>query len=157
MFNINTLEINSYEFCYFSDQAPGLRFQSIVDFVMDHKEPFSRRLGLWDMHPWFGRTVFDGNPPNAQRIAEFLGDVPATNQLGSGRLVLYGCHCGCDYCGVISCRLRRENGRVYWEDIHAEEFEVDDTVMTTMPQLVFDEKQYREAVANFLRQNVPFA
>lgn len=53
--------------------------------------------------------------------AAFLGLQPAHNQFGSGRLVLYRCHCGCDYCGVISCILELDRDHVVWRQVTRED------------------------------------
>jgi hypothetical protein len=53
--------------------------------------------------------------------AAFLGLQPAHNQFGSGRLVLYRCHCGSDYCGVISCALELDRDHVVWRQVTRED------------------------------------
>lgn len=42
------------------------------------------------------------------------------NQFGTERVVLYRCHCGCDYCGVISFSLKTDDEFVHWMDIRYE-------------------------------------
>jgi hypothetical protein len=37
--------------------------------------------------------------------------------LGSARIALYRCHCGADYCGVISFALLQHDGHVTWRTI----------------------------------------
>ncbi len=54
---------------------------------------------------------------------ELLGLAPASNQFGSGRVVLYGCHCGCDYCGVVSARVRRGRDLLFWSELGPEDDE----------------------------------
>ncbi|QWP74649.1 hypothetical protein J5226_13200 [Lysobacter sp. K5869] len=81
---------------------------------------------------WLGLTRDLGNsdtdldlalpPALAERgRAAFLGLQPAHNQFGSGRLVLYRCHCGCDYCGVISCILELDRDHVVWRQVTRED------------------------------------
>ncbi|SDY30241.1 hypothetical protein SAMN04487939_101717 [Lysobacter sp. yr284] len=53
--------------------------------------------------------------------AAFLGLQPAHNQFGSGRLVLYRCHCGSDYCGTISCVLEVDGDHVVWRQVTLED------------------------------------
>ncbi|MBT2748513.1 MULTISPECIES: hypothetical protein [unclassified Lysobacter] len=51
--------------------------------------------------------------------AMFLGLEPASNR--SGRHVLYRCHCGSDYCGVISCMLEFDGDHVAWREVAFED------------------------------------
>ncbi|WP_163785454.1 hypothetical protein [Proteus mirabilis] len=39
------------------------------------------------------------------KAEQYLGIKPVYSQLENNRLVLYRCHCGSDYCSVISCTL----------------------------------------------------
>lgn len=50
----------------------------------------------------------------------FLGLETPFNQFGTERLVLYRCHCGCDYCGVISCKINLDEDFIYWTDMRYE-------------------------------------
>lgn len=62
------------------------------------------------------------SPPLRERgLALFLGREPSYNQNGSGRHVLYRCHCGSDYCGVISCVLEFDGDHVVWQQITFED------------------------------------
>jgi hypothetical protein len=72
------------------------------------------------------------------REPELRGLAEPANQFASGRLVLYGCHCGCDYCGVVSCMAKREHGKLIWSDIRGEEFCAE---VTPVAELVFSAKQ----------------
>lgn len=61
-------------------------------------------------------------PPLRERgLAMALGREPSCNQNGSGRHVLYRCHCGSDYCGVISCVLEFDGDHVVWRQITFED------------------------------------
>ena len=53
-------------------------------------------------------------------IRQYTGDAPPLNQFGSPRIVLYRCHCGADYCGVISFSLLQHENRVTWRAINYE-------------------------------------
>lgn len=53
--------------------------------------------------------------------AKYLGLMPSDNQNGSGRHVLYRCHCGCDGCGVISCALEFDGDHVVWAQVTREQ------------------------------------
>ncbi len=77
-------------------------------------------------------------------LQEFFGQITPSNQFGTGRLVLYRCHCGCDYCGVISCEIRQTGNIFEWNEIRSEDdFEMGDLCI---PSLRFDADQYREAI-----------
>ncbi len=54
-------------------------------------------------------------------MGQLSGESAPSNQFGTGRLVLYGCHCGSDYCGVFSCQLVERDGSVEWRDISFED------------------------------------
>jgi hypothetical protein len=56
------------------------------------------------------------------RELELRGRATPCNQFGSGRLVLYCCHCGCHYCGVMSCVVTRKKKTLTWSDIRGEDF-----------------------------------
>ena len=58
-------------------------------------------------------------------VAACLGRKELDNQFGTNRIVLYRCHCGCDYCGVISLVLKIDDEYVYWTDIRYEHDHVD--------------------------------
>lgn len=53
-------------------------------------------------------------------LKRYLGIEIPRNQFGTERLVLYRCHCGCDYCGIISCNIVFEEKFVLWKDIRYE-------------------------------------
>jgi hypothetical protein len=74
---------------------------------------------------------------------ELKGMVPASNQFGSGRVRLYGCHCGCDYCGMISMRLVVTPETVEWLDIRHED---DRPGPVLLAQLVFRRDKYMQAL-----------
>lgn len=61
------------------------------------------------------------SPLRPRGLAMFLGQEPSWNQNGSGRHALYRCHCGSDYCGVISCVLEFDGDHVAWQQITFED------------------------------------
>lgn len=77
----------------------------------------SRNLGNCDS------DFHDSASPDERKrlLSTFLGDERPLNQFDSGRIVLYRCHCGCDECGVISCRLAFCDDRVVWQDLTYED------------------------------------
>src|SRR5262249_19767809 len=78
----------------------------------------SEILGFANDRPWFGSTCFESSGSALEgAIAQLLGLSPSYNQFGTGRFVLYRCHCGCDYCGVISFQIIRSDTKVIWEDV----------------------------------------
>lgn len=54
-------------------------------------------------------------------IEELSAQQPSSNQLGTGRVVLYRCHCGSDYCGVVSCGIVDRGDSIEWENISFED------------------------------------
>ncbi|SEW32376.1 hypothetical protein [Chitinophaga arvensicola] len=82
----------------------------------------------------------------------FLGKEPASNQLETGRVVLYRCHCGSDYCGVISFQLKIEEDYIYWIDIRHEidgTWGPDDLDITVIPELKFERPAYERLLNAF--------
>src|SRR3979411_3119056 len=92
------------------------------DFVIDGR-PLAEHLGLsrcgldlcGSPLEWAGYARYRAAMDAYAR--QITGAAPGCNQFGSGRVVLYGCHCGCDYCGVISTRVERSGGVVRWLDV----------------------------------------
>lgn len=62
---------------------------------------------------------FTSDDPNVIRsaIAQYTGQAAPCNQFGSPRIVLYRCHCGSDYCGVISFSLVEKGGLILWRNL----------------------------------------
>lgn len=54
-------------------------------------------------------------------VQGFLGEAPSFTQFSSQRAILYGCHCGSDYCGVISCEVILTDDSVLWQNIGYED------------------------------------
>jgi len=84
----------------------------------------SERLGIDRSDLRFCMSDLDCGPQNKavldRYFMELRGEVVPSNQFGSGRLRLYGCHCGCDYCGVISVKLVMSPDTVEWQDFRLE-------------------------------------
>ncbi len=81
-------------------------------------------------------------------LQEFLGHVTPSNQFRTGRLVLYCCHCGCDYCGVISCILQKNNRVITWSNIRQEDdFELSNESFQSLPESFhFHFSDYRKEI-----------
>ena len=91
-------------------------------------------------------------------LAGLLGKAIAQNQITPGRPVLYRCHCGCDYCGVISISLEIEEASVFWRDIRYQSDDEDDPMegferpVFNTADLEFDKLEYDLSIANFLKK-----
>lgn len=75
------------------------------------------------------------------KIDEFTGMKMPFNQFGTKRIVLYRCHCGCDYCGVISCELNMDRDFVYWKDVRYETEDDDEQEYTKRIEILKFEKE----------------
>lgn len=95
------------------------------DFAIDG-ELLSEKLGVDRANLLACNTPLDYGSLLSTALDEYitalLGHAPAPNQFGTGRLVLYGCHCGCDYCGVVSCTTALKGNLIIWSDFGGEEF-----------------------------------
>ncbi len=116
MATVHRLRIGSVGFEYRIEQR---------DYAIEIGELFIDERPLAD---WLGSVRHLGNchtdfdprtsaPRRAWAREAFLGLTPADNQNGSGRLVLYRCHCGCDYCGVVSCLANFDGDHVVWDQL----------------------------------------
>ncbi len=127
------------------------RWQEQAEFVIDGHD-LCIRLGIEGCRPWFGATRFEWN--EELRRSEMLalqGLKESRNQFGSGRMVLYGCHCGCDYCGVISCTVERENGMVFWRDIRQEPGGFLMSEELGIAEFAFEDNQLDQAIRDFFK------
>jgi hypothetical protein len=124
------------------------------DFLVDGR-PLAERLGVSR-----GGRALCGSPleragDDRCRAAmddyarQLTGAAPGRNQFGSGRVVLYGCHCGCDYCGVISARVERSGGVVRWLDVGYE----DECDTRGAAAFAFGTRQVAAAVSGFLQRH----
>jgi hypothetical protein len=92
------------------------------DFLIDGR-PLAEHLGVSRCGLDLCGSPLDFAGQARHRVAmadyaqQLTGAAPGHNQFGSGRVVLYGCHCGCDYCGVLSTRVERSEGLVHWLDV----------------------------------------
>jgi hypothetical protein len=129
------LEISTYEFTFESEQW------SWADFLIDGKS----LCDVFGYNDLCRRTGFDFQPEAVHRfIQQLLGLVEPTNQLGSKRLGLYLCYCGCDECGFISCEVIRNERIIEWRDIR-EELPFEDN-LPRIESLKFDLAQYEAAI-----------
>lgn len=86
-----------------------------------------------------------------KKINEFTSIEKPFNQFQTDRIVLYRCHCGCDYCGIISFEIEFSDNYIFWKDIR---FELDDESETndvkSIEILQFSKKQYFEEFNEFI-------
>ncbi len=142
---------HTYEIDGVVQPEPHQQSEFIVDGV-----GLGERFGFEQGRPWFGQTCFEEVPEARRHQVEWLRGLGETkNQFGSDRFVLYRCHCGSDYCGVISCEITRDEQTVTWLDVRFEDeaegdedYEpVNDTVIR---ELVFDAEQYDAVIGRHL-------
>ncbi|MCG7532044.1 hypothetical protein MHM98_11925 [Psychrobium sp. MM17-31] len=149
---MNTLEIRKIGYQYQIDgvEQEALHYQS--EFIVDGIG-LSQLYNFEESRPWFGQTEFEST---TNHKAELKGLELPNNQLNNGRFVLYRCHCGCDYCGVISCKIIRTETSVKWTDIYFGdedgrfEGEASDSVLINLTEFEFDINEYDRVIDEFL-------
>ena len=119
---------------------------SVVEFVINGEE-LSHILGI---ERDLDNSGCDLDPLMRDGICrEFVdilaGNIPPPNQFGTPRVVLYRCHCGCDYCGVISCALSKSGQTITWSGIGYE----DDSSLESGPSYTFDLDAYMKEIKRF--------
>jgi hypothetical protein len=146
MQTLSHLEITTYEFPYTIADKNFSGISRQADFLIDG-EPLGTTLQV--LRPWSGRTRFEDARQGVNRfVDELLGEEVPQNQFGTGRLVLFGCHCGCDYCGVISCEVLKQGDSLLWRNIGHED---DTSIAQRIDLVVFDFHQYSAAIMDFVR------
>lgn len=113
-----------------------------MEYLVDDVD-LSTLLGIHDLGILAKLTRLSPRELGSYRALELRGLTQPDNQFGSNRLVLYGCHCGCDYCGVISCMARREGDDLIWSDIRGEDF---CETITPVAELIFSATQVDRAI-----------
>ena len=88
-----------------------------------------------------------------QAISIFSGITKPNNQFLTDRIVVYRCHCGSDYCGVISLKIDFDDKYVYWTDIR---FEIDDNSrlenVKPIKMFQFDKNEYSREFNRYLEK-----
>lgn len=111
--------------------------------------------GLYNLNAWFGNTCFDYDGEFKQlEIGALLGKGEPSNQFGSGRFILFRCHCGCDYCGVISCSIERKGDTITWRDIGYENDSDDIEYPKRIEAYSFRIAEYEAEVSRYLKECV---
>ncbi|UZW62516.1 hypothetical protein [Lysobacter enzymogenes] len=161
---VQRLRIGRTVFAYAADGAEH-RAEAAEIFIderpLAHWLGIARDLGNAD-------TDLDTRAPPAlaeRGRAAFLGLQPAHNSFGSGRLVLYRCHCGSDYCGTISCLLDIDDDHVVWRQVTREDDNGpmpgadpgENAGSSWLPpgaplRFVFDRRQYRRELERHFQQ-----
>jgi hypothetical protein len=150
--SLSSLTIRQLEFPYSIPEKNVAGVTHDAEFFVDGAS-LAERFGIAKARPWLGRTGFLGSEESIQYfVRELLGEVEPSNQFSTKRLVLYRCHCGSDYCGVISCEILKEENLIHWLDIREESDEGDAEIVTSvrLEKLSFDLKQYQEAITSYL-------
>lgn len=148
---LNTFSIKTFEFPYSIAETNESGVARQADFVIDGM-PIGQTLNIWPDRPWFGRTRFE-QPRLAVTtyVEELLGLRIPRHDSGIGRVVLFGCHCGADACGLITCVVRREGDVMRWENIAWENDDDEEhTRYGKVGSLTFDYTQYLAAVSGYV-------
>ncbi len=101
---------------------------------------------------------YDRTKINKNAVAQFLGNKQPSNQFATNRIVLYRCHCGSDYCGVISFILDKQDDLIVWKEITYEnddfeyKKEVENREIQPITELKFDRKKYELEFENYLKK-----
>lgn len=102
---------------------------------------------------------YDHRQVIGNKIDQYLGIKPVFTQLEDNRLVLYRCHCGCDYCSIISCDLEINDEYVKWCNIAYDDgldsedaLELDEHGIRTIKQLIFTRQQYQQVFNEYLEK-----
>lgn len=133
----------------------------LTEFVIDGK-PLSKLLGI-DRDLRTSQCDLDGAtinelPSKAERmINELCNSAEPLNQFGTRRTVLYRCHCGSDYCGVVSCQVVALRQSVEWRDISFEDDQGPHRIgadcgypnLNPIELLTFDKFAYLQAIRRF--------
>ncbi len=142
---MNTLSIVANGYAYEVDGVPAKCPHRQTDFRVDDIG-LGKVFKFESSRPWFGQTIFEEFPGDEDFIAQLRGLREAVNQFGTKRFVLYKCHCGCDYCGILSCEIERRPDVVLWRDIRYEEQRYSGRVIN---EYRFDPEQYDQAIERY--------
>ncbi len=101
---------------------------------------------------------YDRTKVTKNAVIQFLGNNEPSNQFNTNRIVLYRCHCGSDYCGVISFKLDKQDDLIVWKEINHEgddfeyEQEIKNRGIQPIKELKFDRKKYELEFENYLEK-----
>ncbi len=144
---MNVLSIENWKFPYTGNDEIE-RISEQAEFLIDGK-PLSEIFEIEKDRPWFGSTFLEGAGDVLNKeIQAFLGNEAPQNQFGDDRFALYRCHCGSDYCGVISCKIvRGDDDCIYWKDVRYQ-YDTDEFEEPRISEAKFKLLEYTEAVLN---------
>ncbi len=159
----NSLELQKFKIQDSVTPSSGseLKYVEVIEFFVD-KVALSQLLGIDRNVSSLPLSSLDSSPEASARALQMLaGIIPPSNQLGSKRMVLYSCHCGSDYCGVISCELRFTQDQVIWGDFACEneigKLSLQDSQtnygikVNPIPNLNFAKEKYLKILKSFQR------
>ncbi|MFD2562888.1 hypothetical protein [Aquimarina rubra] len=101
---------------------------------------------------------YDRTKVNKNAVAQFLGNNEPCNQFDTNRMVLYRCHCGSDYCGVISFNLVKQDDVIVWKEITYEDDdfeygkEIENSGIKPITELKFARREYELEFENYLKK-----
>ncbi|MDH7447597.1 hypothetical protein [Aquimarina sp. 2201CG14-23] len=101
---------------------------------------------------------YDRTKINKNAVAQFLGNKQPSNQFATNRIILYRCHCGSDYCGVISFILDKQDDLIVWKEITYEnddfeyEKEMENRGIQPIKELKFARKEYELEFESYLKK-----
>jgi hypothetical protein len=150
MGRICKLRIGEITARYWLEADEPAREITVPEIFVD-EQPLSERMGIERGLAFMNCDfIYDDPEVLRQAIARYTGKEAPFNQFGSGRIVLYRCHCGCDLCGVISFSLVEEGELILWRDLSHETGEGVEDASTIerdygfkfIEEIAFDKAQY---------------
>lgn len=162
MTHLRTLTLGEIRTAYQLEAGGPVHEQQVAEILVDGR-PLSEMLGVRRDLSLIGCGVtHDGAASAEHMIGQYTGAAPPLNQLGSGRVVLYRCHCGADDCGVISFSLCLRAGRVLWRKLAYEDgagiVEENEVRLSghdnyrPIDEIAFDRAQYMAEFGRYLRR-----
>ncbi|MDR1821880.1 MAG: hypothetical protein LBQ91_05535 [Oscillospiraceae bacterium] len=156
--------INEFDIKMIQETESNVYFDFFIDDSQLSKIlGFSRLEDLGFCYFDLDKSVFDKekfpkynqNEIIKHSINGFLGIEKTSNQFGTGRAVLYRCHCGCDYCGVISCEINIDEKFVSWKDIRYEDtFNREHEYIKSIKLLKFKTEDYFSAFDRYKKRYI---
>jgi len=120
------------------------KYSAILDFCVSGRsllKEIERRKGC----DFVSRLGSELEPTDVRTRDALL--LEKTDDLSSGRVVLYTCPCGDFGCGVISAKIIREGKHIIWSDFGYEnEFDDELILLERLGPFRFEEEQYRQAI-----------
>jgi hypothetical protein len=158
---MNTLDICKVWYKYEIDGVVQDEPAYQTDFIVDGKN-LSKLFNFENHRPWFGLTEFESSNKSVNALK---GLAPPVNQFDNGNFVLYRCHCGCDYCGVIACKIVRTSISVKWCNIYygdedgdyaddEEDQDDDDSIIVNVSNFEFSTIEYDSVIDAYQKKSL---